>query len=129
MEAKVIELQEFVSQALIQIIAGVKQAQTTIGKNGGEINPLFRRINPNDTHLIGWSGDANIIDVTIAPIEFDLALTTSVGDGTKAGIGVFSGLFGAGVQSQMSNTELQLSRIKFSVPISLPIHGYIYPRD
>jgi hypothetical protein len=127
MEAKVIELQEFVSQTLVQIIKGVRQAQIEIGGTGGEISPTIDNLNSNNTNLIGWKKSGIFVESVISPAEFDLALTTTIGDGTKAGIGVFSGLFGAGMQSEMSNSNVQLSRIKFSVPIMLPIHHAKYP--
>ena len=124
MDTKVIELQDFVAQSLTQIINGVKQAQSAIGNSGGEINPALHKLNPNSANLIGWQQIGIYPDAIVYSVDFDLALTTSVGDGTKAGIGVFSGIFGAGAQTQISKEELQLSRLKFSVPISLPIHGH-----
>ena len=57
----------------------------------------------------------------IETIEFDVAVTVTEGTQTKGGIGVFMGAVGLGSQGQSSNQNASVTRIKFSVPLVLPI--------
>jgi hypothetical protein len=60
-------------------------------------------------------------------VEFDVAVTASSATGTKGGVGVVAGILALGAQGQSNQENKALSRLKFSVPISLPygdkMHG------
>jgi hypothetical protein len=53
-------------------------------------------------------------------VEFDVALTAMEGTGTKGGIGVVAGMFALGSTGQSKEESSSVSRVKFSVPLSLP---------
>ena len=95
------ELKEFVTKTLVEIIEGVKDAQATAKEARGAVIPM--------------AADP------IRTIDFDVALTTSESTKSKGGIGVFLGGAGIGGQKQAAGEAKSFSRIKFSVPIILPV--------
>ena len=115
------ELKEFVSEALKQIVNGVADAETSFKEKKGIINP---------EHYGGSSGvlgQGTLLTIAqglgpraVQLVEFDVALTSMEGQQTKGGIGVFFGTVGLGSQGQSNKENESLTRIKFSVPISLP---------
>jgi hypothetical protein len=95
------DLETFIAETLRQIVKGVRTAQE-------HQNCALALI--NETIKVDKS----------RLIEFDVALTVTEGSEAKAGIGVFSGVFGVGTQANTSAANSSVSRIKFSVPIILP---------
>jgi hypothetical protein len=93
------DLKDFVSETLKQIIDGVKDAQQTANTKGAVIVP--------------YSQGAE-------KIEFDVAVTAVEGTETagKAGISVWS--IGAGVSGKSESSTSTVSRIRFSVAVELP---------
>lgn len=118
------DLKEFVGQALFDIVQGVLDAQTTLGANGKYINPeLSTQQGPLEKQgkLVSIQGQL------VQTVEFDIAVTATEGKGTKGGIGVVVGAIALGSQGQSSSESSAVSRIKFSVPVTLPygekMHG------
>lgn len=118
------ELKEFISQALADVVQGVLDAQQVLGTNGKYINPeLSTQQGTHEKHgkLVSIQGQL------VQTVEFDVAVTATEGTGTKGGIGVVAGIFALGAQGQSSEEVSAVSRIKFSVPITLPygekMHG------
>lgn len=110
-------LKEFVSESLIEIIEGVKDAQTRTGQSGGEVNPSPQGSSSDFIKQgLFMAGNRKIGSY----VEFDVAVTITEGSGTKGGIGIFSGALNIGAAGQSSKTDTSLSRIKFQVPIALP---------
>ena len=110
------DLREFVAETLVQIIDGVKDAQSRAKESGANVNP---RITGSAEH----AAKHGFLSASGAPaqiVQFDVALTVKEGTGTKGGIGVFSGLVNLGSAGQSSNENLSVSRVKFSVPLALP---------
>jgi len=113
------ELREFVSETLKQIIDGIVEAQKYAGQHGGAVNP----------HSMISAGDGVQTPVIrllkshqpLHEVEFDVALTSTEGTETKGGIGVFFGPISAGSGGKSSEGQTSMSRIRFSVPILLPI--------
>lgn len=101
------DLNDFVTRTLTEIITGVKNAQTQTGKTGAVINPPGLR-------SVGFHG------VKTIEIEFDVAVTTTKGEAKKGGIGVMTGLLGIGVQGEKKAEHATENRIRFSVPVDLP---------
>ena len=95
------KLQDFVSQTLEEIIAGVTSAQASAKTRGACINP-------SDTII------------RLQEVEFDVAVTTTEGTQTEGGVGIFVGLVGPGSRGQSDSTNQSMTRIKFSVPVQLP---------
>lgn len=53
--------------------------------------------------------------------QFDVAVTASKESGSSASIKVFAGLFGGGVDGRSTDGLEHASRIRFAVPIQLPV--------
>ena len=111
------QLKNFISQALTEIIHGVSDAQQALGDNGKFINPeLSTQQGDHEKHGKNVSIQGQLVQI----VEFDVAVTATEGTGTKGGIGVVAGFFAIGSQGQSSSENSAVSRIKFSVPITLP---------
>lgn len=108
------ELKEFISSSLTQIMEAVQEAQVNWGQSSGKgaINPA-------------WDSTERLRDHT-QNVEFDIAVTTEQTKSGKgeAGIKVFSASVGA--KGEVASGHSSVSRIKFAVPIVAPviiIHG------
>lgn len=108
-------LQEFVRDSIVQIVAGIADAReacvkydVTIGSDG----------------VYGYVGAAQIItdehNRTVSHVEFDVALAKGDSRDTKGGIGVFLGSVGVGSQGASHGETSTHSRLKFSVPVVFP---------
>jgi hypothetical protein len=99
------DLENFVQESLNQIFNGVKGAQESAAKSGGEINPK-----------VSGKGTFDHTGRIIHPIEFDVAVTVVETGNVNGGISVM----GVGLKGASSESNTSVSRIKFNVPISLP---------
>jgi hypothetical protein len=111
------KLEDFISESITQIISGVAKAQEYAAQNQASINPITLQQAKS-------SGDSYFDSRTLRPaqvIDFDISVTTKE-DGKASGkAGVFVSVLKFGVEGS-EGTESQVSnRIKFSVPIILPI--------
>ena len=113
------DLKDFVSETLVQIATGVKDAQAKVKELGGTVNPSL-----NCGHEVASKlGFLYTRDSAMAPVvQFDVALTVTEGTGTKGGIGVFAGAVNLGSSGQSNNEQSSVSHVKFSVPLTLPAH-------
>jgi len=110
------DLQDFVSMTLTQIISGVKSAQTAAHEHGGVVNPCLN----SGTVESGKQGFLWCKSGYAQVVQFDVALTVTEGTGSKAGIGVFAGAVNLGAAGQSKSEQSTVSRIKFAVPLILP---------
>jgi len=106
-----IKLDDFVDSTLTAIMEGVNRAaqKHLKSQNKGHINPV-----PGDR-----SDDLAAIPIQI--VEFDVAV---VAESSKSGSGkggVSVTVFNTGVEGSTSRTDSQASRVKFSVPIAVPV--------
>ena len=102
-------LKEFVSETLKEIIAGIKDAQVFAAENDACINPNQFGALTSPRHILDM-GDGTVS--VVQPVQFDVCVThTKKGTG-KLGIEIVSGN-----KESIKGTE---SRIKFSVAVSLP---------
>ncbi len=113
------ELKEFIKTVLVDIVGAVKETQEAVGDTA-TVMPYGRKQN-------GING--TVFTAEPSDINFDVAVTTSFQESNsanaKAGINVASVLgIGAGAKHENLNGENQLSRIKFSLKITLPHHHY-----
>jgi len=111
------ELKTFVAETLKQLIDGVKASQEYAQKEGAVINPSERlRFSDNNKYAIsGTTGlQAQIID-------FDIAVSVQESDQYKGGIGIFVGPVGIGTQGHAEFVDRSVNRIKFSLPVFLPV--------
>jgi len=113
-------LSEFVSSSISQIIDGVLEAQKYASDKGAKINPLGLSIdNPNiNTAKIKQDFSAEEIGQVI---EFDVAVTTTEGSQIQGGGGItVASIVNLGGSAKTDNSNINVSRLKFSIPIFLP---------
>jgi len=109
------ELRQFISDALTQLVDGVIDAQVNAKGKGALIAPgqetviLF----PRDNSEPRFSRERQVV-------EFDVAITVFESAGGKVGVGVFGGGVSLGAQAKGETSNQTLSHLKFSVPIYLP---------
>jgi hypothetical protein len=110
------ELKDFVSQTLTQILDGIKKSQEYAKEKKAAINPSSPSIfgSKATSYLRGDNGGM------IQYIDFDVAVTAVEGSETKGGIGIFVGSVGIGTQGKSDSSNTSVSRIKFSIPIAFP---------
>jgi len=106
-------LQDFVSETLREILAGIKQAQAFAEEHGGKVVPPRMSFRTAEGTQVWDQHDGTPVQM----IEFDVAVTAIEGTTTKGGIGVFVGAIGLGSQGQSNASNQSVSRIKFSVPV------------
>jgi hypothetical protein len=116
------KLQEFVNETLREIIAGVKEAQTYAKDNGAIVNPMpeHRDKDKFATIMVApqkWECSP------IKDIDFDVAVTSTDTSETQAGAGIFVAALGLGVKDKSDTMNSCVSRIKFSVPLALPVNS------
>jgi hypothetical protein len=116
------KLQEFVNETLREIIAGVKQAQAYAVDNGALVNPRdysgCQEEKPFANVPVGEGWERT----PIKEIDFDVAVTSTDTAETQAGAGVFVAALGFGVRDKSDTVNSCVSRIKFSVPLALPMN-------
>jgi len=111
------ELKEFVSESIKQIVAGIFEAQGACKMSRARVNPS--KLNLDLDNLQGEVVDLDS-GMLLSSIEFDVAVTTEEGKEAKGGIGVFVGTVGIGSQGQTDSKTSSMSRLKFNVPICFP---------
>lgn len=110
-------LREFVSTVLQEVVAGVEDAQSSV-KGDSEVNPhiwMAQRADANKQKILE-SNNGKWIHM----VEFDVAVTVAESTGTKGGIGLVVGPVALGSQGASNAQSSTVSRIKFEVPIAFP---------
>jgi len=108
------ELKDFVSQSLIQIIDGIKDAQKHADVNQAEIVPVLT------TQDEGHRGSSAQKYLPIEKIKFSVVVTTTDGSKSEAGAGIFVGAFGIGGRTETGESSEGVSRIEFEIPVRYP---------
>lgn len=117
------KLQEFVSETLREIIAGVKDAQAYARDNDAEVNPSDESLPGERTPYTDTQVGGRRVLLPIKDIEFDVAVTSTDKSETQAGAGIFVAALSIGVKDKSDTLNSCVSRIRFSVPIVLPVQG------
>lgn len=112
-----VELRDFVSQVLSEIVLGVSDAQEAIKQTSGEISPTGLRFSkPQGPPVVFKEGRG-----LVQQVEFDIAITTKRTTGAQAKAGIFvAQLFNLGAEADTSSEKEGINRIKFAVPVLLP---------
>lgn len=111
------KLEEFVTEAINEIISGISNSQTFAKTKNAIVNPSLKK-----TKKTLSTGEKETIKRPPGHIvEFDIAVTTTQGKGTQGGLGVFVGSIGAGTKGHSESSNSTVSRIKFTVPVVFPI--------
>ena len=113
---KIMDLRDFVSETLAQIINGVNDAKNAVDNDQVIISPRLDGTAANKGHT-GIAPSAG--DAPATMVNFDVSLSTNEGTGTKGGIGVVTGLVALGSSGHSSSETSSLSRVQFSVPVIL----------
>jgi len=110
-----LKLQDFITTALTEIVAGVAAAAKEATSHGALIGSM---------PLYGHVKEAKIVttddDRPVSQVEFDIVLAEASGTSTKGGIGVLLGSVALGSQGASHGDTSSHSRVKFSVPIAFP---------
>jgi hypothetical protein len=93
------DLKKFVSEALKQIVEGIRDAQEATLTKSAIVVPYTEKLER---------------------VEFDVAVTTVEGSETSGKAGIFVLPIGAGVSGKSESSTSTLSRIRFSVAVELP---------
>lgn len=109
------ELNTFVSNALTQLIDGIITAQEYAKSKGASINPSDKFISDYDK----ISRTQKLQPVNI--LEFDIVITVGENKGLQGGIGIVVPEVNLGYQAKIDAQKNSVSRIKFSIPVMLPI--------
>jgi hypothetical protein len=114
------ELKDFVSATLREIIDGVLDAQNYVAEK-----QIPARVNPvKDGSRMHLGRRMPTQTRTRQNIEFDVAVTTAEGAERKGGAGVFVASFGFGGSAKDERSSQSAARVKFSVPVILPADGW-----
>lgn len=112
------DLQDFVSETIVSIVSGIKDAQEKTKEQGASVNPggLMRKtdaVSNNST----WDNRTNNFT---QPVAFDIAITAE--DSAKGGakVKVLSGLLNGDLGGEKGSKNVLASRIQFTVPVLFP---------
>lgn len=111
------DLREFVSMSLTQIVQGVADSASAISELGGAVSPAFSS-GAKQEH-IGVSRDGT--NTLVYAVDFDVALVASTNVGGEAGAKLqIASFVNIGGKASASDKQESTSRVRFSVPLQLP---------
>jgi hypothetical protein len=115
------DLENFISQSLKQIIAGIRSAQEYAAQcqTGASINPRGITALQRDSEGRRQPHDLGT-KLPIHHVEFDVAVTVGQSSAGKGGASLR--VVGIGIGGQKSSTEehSSVTRVKFNVPVTWP---------
>lgn len=114
------KLDKYVEETLKQIITGISAAKKFGDQNGAKINPASATFNhKNSTNIFCLN-----TGVPIQQIDFDIVVSVSEGNSTTDSPEITVGSTTISGDAQTSETtNSSTNRIKFSIPILLPLSG------
>lgn len=115
------QLHEFITETLVQIVKGVDNANGLLMDSTAIVNP--RHVNYNRDENIrayGWLTEQKQKNRAVHLIEFDVAVTATEGKENKGGIGVSIGTIGLGTTRKQDSEHTSVNRIQFGIPMVLP---------
>ena len=118
------ELQEFISATLVQIARGIETAAEQLKDSKAIVNPRNVNTNVGANGLVyGYLDTQEKFYKVVHKIDFDVAVTAEKGTETKGGIGIHVGSIGIGSQGKTEKANSSVSRIRFSIPMVLPMEN------
>jgi hypothetical protein len=115
-------LQDFIKETLVQIARGIEGAAGELKGTKAIVNPRNVQTRTDvDSDVYGFLDTREKFYKAVQKIEFDVAVTASTGTATKGGIGIMVGAIGLGSQGKSESQDSSISRIKFLVPMVLPM--------
>lgn len=112
------DLKDFVSDTLVSIVDGIKDAQGKADGIGASINPggLMRNTDSVENNAI-WDNRTNNYAQTVS---FDVAVTAEDSAQGGAKVKVLSGILGGDLGGTKGSKNILASRVQFSVPVLFP---------
>jgi hypothetical protein len=107
------ELKDFISKSITEIIDGVTEAQSYAKSKGAKVNPTDFNSSSGPKYYLNNGGMGQ-------EIEFDVAVVVSETSEGKIGAGINVWGVGIGGHSTTGEESSTTSRIKFSVLVFLP---------
>ena len=116
-----VNLQDFVRDSLVQVVAGVKEAATIASESGATVNPGVIARDQDVRAKIGrdW--------VPVQSIEFDIAVVAAEGTADEGKVGFFVSVVGGTLASKAETSNQITSRLRFTVPVVLPLGSEARP--
>jgi hypothetical protein len=112
---KPMEIRDFISNALTQLIDGISNAQEYAQSKGAIINPTDKFMSDFDK-MSRTQQDQKLVHI----VEFDVAVTVSENKQLTGGIGLIVPEMSIGYRGTIDNQKNAVSRIQFSIPVILP---------
>lgn len=110
------DLKDFVSQTLVQIVEGVVSASARVSELGGAVSPDY---NAKTEGALGRSRDGK--SRPVQAVEFDVAVVAGTESSMEAGGGLKISVISVGAKGSGTDREQTTSRIQFVVPLQLPV--------
>ncbi len=107
------ELQEFITETITQIVNGVTNAQKKLKDTGCVINPYASDME----HRIMTPKNNKVR--AVQKIKMNIVLSLSEKNGGKKGIGVAK-IINAGFSNENSNESSEVTSVQFEIPIAFP---------
>jgi hypothetical protein len=114
------DLDQFIKEALINIVSGIEEAQKIVVSQNAFINPFGIQYNLNDTKGEGISLEGH----KTSTIEFELSVMVEESSAAQGKIGIKAGLFNVGAGGDLKNSNNSINKIKFSIPVLFPFQDF-----
>lgn len=112
------ELKNFITETLKQIINGVEEAQKDVQNNGAYINPTDI-VNDNLSSIT-----INDKKIRVSNINFEVEVSTIDESDTTKGVGVYIANFGIGEKKKDNDKAISTNKISFVIPIAFSTVDY-----
>ena len=115
------ELKEFISAALTQIVEGAEQAQANVEKYGAAVNPGGYFSIEGEKNYVRYGGTHGS-PMPLCNVHFDLNVTTSSNSNSSGGVRVLLGAVNIGGNETSRESSGTSNRISFNVSVLCPSH-------
>jgi hypothetical protein len=121
-------LQQFITQSLVEIMNGLKDAQTGLQDSHARICPMF-------SNAITPGGQQQLLGITpnnrpISAIEYDVAVEVSTNSAGGGGLEItVANVISGGGFLKKTRADKDACRVKFSVPVCYPEKGEVAPAN
>lgn len=109
------DLKDFVSQSLIQIVEGVVSASKVVSDLGGAVSPAY---SARREETLGHTTDGS--GRPVQGVEFDVAVVASTEAASEASGGLRISVLSVGMKGSDKDSQQTTSRISFTVPLASP---------
>jgi hypothetical protein len=114
------DIKQFLSESINEIVDGVVLAQEKTRSKGAIVNPSGLNFKSEAFPMFNIDDNS-----ATAVIDFDLAITISEDKKSETKLNVSAGIFGIGAKGDVgggsSEKESNIHRLKFKIPVHLPV--------